>query len=109
MFPKSLELSGYKYGLELSCIVSQEVSLWYSLVLIAESIKSLSCPEDVGKLPNLVKYYLGLLSLLFLCSYLVGYTQAAYVSVWWIPQVVVAPRATRLGWDHDVDNVRENF
>ena len=41
-FPKSLRLSGYKYGLEPSCIVSLEVSLWYSLVLIVESIKSLS-------------------------------------------------------------------
>ena len=41
-FPKSLRLSGYKYGLELSWIVSFKVSLWHSLVLIVESIKSLS-------------------------------------------------------------------
>jgi len=41
-FPKFLGLSGYKYELEPSCIVSLEVPLWYSLVLIVESIKSLS-------------------------------------------------------------------
>ena len=42
--------------------------------MIVESIKSLSpLSEDVGTLPNLVKYYVGLLSPLFLCSRRVGY------------------------------------
>ena len=41
-FPKSLRLFGYKYALEPSWIVSLKVSIWYSLVLIVESIKSLS-------------------------------------------------------------------
>ena len=44
-FPKSLGFSGYKYGLKPSCIVPLkflEVSLWYSLILIVESVKSLS-------------------------------------------------------------------
>ena len=34
---------------------------------------SLPCPEDVGKLPNLVKYCVDYFSLLFLCSCHIGY------------------------------------
>jgi len=57
------------------------------VVLIVESIKYLSpCPEDVGKLLNLVKYCVDLLSLLFLSSCLLGTSPAASVSSWQIPQ-----------------------
>ena len=49
--------------------------------MIVESIKSLSCPEDVGKLSNLIKYCVDLLSLLFLCSYRVGISPAASISI----------------------------
>ena len=93
-FPKSLRLSGYKYGLEPSCIVSLEVSLWYSLVLIVESIKlSLPCPEDVGKMPNLVEYYVGLFSLLFICSDRVG-TSPLHLSLLVDFSLVIASHAT---------------
>ena len=39
------------------------------IVLVVESIKSLSCPEDVGKLPNLVKYCVCFLSCFFVLDF----------------------------------------
>jgi len=92
-FPKFLRLSDYKYGLE-------PVSLYYSFVLIVESKNlSLPCPEDVGKLSNLVKYCVGLLSLLFLYSCRVGISPAASVSNWWIPRRLLA-RAQQVVSEH---------
>ena len=42
-----------------------------NLQLIIQSIKSPPCPENVGKLSNLIKYCVWL-SLLFICSCLLG-------------------------------------
>ena len=64
------------------------------LVLVVESIKALSCPEDVSKLPNLIKYWVCFLSCWFLFVPF-GYFSAASLSVAWGFSLAVAPaRAT---------------
>ena len=58
------------------------------------SIRTISpCSEDVGKLPNLIKYCVGLFFLLFLCSYRLG-TYPLHLSLMVDFSLVVASRAT---------------
>ena len=65
--------------------------------MIVESIKSLSppCPEDVGTLPNLVKYCVDCFSLLFVVHVVLVTSPAASVSAWLVDssRVVVIPPA----------------
>ena len=80
-FPKILGISGYKYkgGALMNCIAS--IPLVSSCNWLLNQLDlSLPCPEDVGKLSNLIKYCVGFLSW-FLCSYL----WVLLGCIYWVP------------------------